>query len=107
MPTNETINIARRAWPKSVEEWESRLADKKLDWLHDQTRSRINGEEYDKAILRLIKKRNDAGEYLIARRVHYLPPSPAPRADVVVQHVPIGPKGQTQRVEVPRHLCPD
>ena len=102
--SDNTINDARKAWPKTVDEWETKLAEKSLLWLSKQVCCRGNGVMYDTAILNMIKKRQDAGECILKGKEWTAPSSRPREEDVVVQHVPFGPKGQTIRVEVPHHL---
>ena len=90
----------------SVGYWMDKLKDKDVEWLNNQFLYGIadcNGPNYYKAVCRSIKCKGGP-----------IVPTPTKRLvswvctddedDYIIQHVPSGPKGMTERVKVPRSV---
>ena len=94
--------------PHSFEEWVRRLRPMSLAYLTDQTQPFIrghNGDAHDDAVAFLIQEKKDAGECVLrVKQTRILEQETVLEEDCIVEHVPSGPRGQTERVLVPRHL---
>lgn len=92
------------------EEWVSKLQGKSLEWLLTQEILKdSNGLNYYKALQRCIREKYKSGEEVSVkkRKLWSFIRTEEENEDVVIQHLPTGPKGQTTRVVVPRHCCAD
>lgn len=91
--------------PVTIDEWVERLQDKTLDWLLKQTQIAGNGSNHDTAVKIVIRRKREDGEQPERTRVCYAHVRhDADMADCVIEHVPSGPRGQTERVVVPRSI---
>ena len=89
------------------EEWMAKLRGKSLKWLIDQEILKdSNGLNYYKALRNCILEKYESGEDVakILKAPYF---KFEEEDDVIIQHIPTGPKGQTTRVAVPRCLCAD
>ena len=90
----------------TYERWIELLEEKTLTFLTNQQLFRgLNGDEHDRAIDHLVRKKRAAGEALPARpkqKRQFV--EEEDDDDFVIEHLPSGPKGQTTRTKVPRSV---
>ena len=92
----------------TFEGWVERLEHKPLSFLVDQLSiSGYNGKAHDDAVAFLVRKKKDAGEVVVVPRPHLkrvLPRDEDEDENCVIEQVPSGPRGQKERVKVPRSV---
>ena len=92
----------------TFEGWVERLQHKSLSFLVDQLSiAGCNGKNHDDAVAFLVRKKRSAGEVVVVPRPslkRVLPREEDEGEDYVIEHVKSGPRGQTERVKVPRSV---
>ena len=91
----------------TFEGWVERLEHKPLSFLVDQLSiSGYNGKAHDDAVAFLVRKKKAAGEVVVVPRpdLKRVLPRGEDEEDYVIEQVPSGPRGQKERVKVPRSV---